>query len=247
MTLPLSTKTLVRFTPPGLDGEPGAPVYLLQVPTLRDKAAWRREVIAAGVVYHDATSLRRGLKAGIAALFDAEQARELIDLLDRFDEARDAFLEDVRRLQSVMKGKPATVADAAPGDSAKGDAAPDPEPAADPGPAADPEPVKDEAYQASLKTFNRLAQQVNDLDQAVRAQHPPYLRLFAENLHYDDMAPLVALEMFLKGWENVDGVFRRANGKVSDETILCIPADQRTQVGQKIISLFGVTDAQSKN
>ena len=49
--LPVSANDVIRFTPPDLAEHENAPLYLIAVPTLLRRAAWRRDVSAQGARY----------------------------------------------------------------------------------------------------------------------------------------------------------------------------------------------------
>lgn len=99
--LPISARDVIDFTPPGLDGQPDAPVYRIAVPTILSRAAFRRELQAEGAVWHDDAALGRALRDALPALFDEEQAQALSATLDRF-EAERARLEDAAKDKAAM-------------------------------------------------------------------------------------------------------------------------------------------------
>lgn len=86
MTLPVSTKDVIRFQP-----EEGGPVYLLAVPSYLQRAAFRRDVRAAGATYPGDKDLLKALREDLAAVNPAN----LEDLLALVDEAEAATAGEV--------------------------------------------------------------------------------------------------------------------------------------------------------
>lgn len=88
--LPLSAQDLVEFTPPDAEGQEGAPVYLLRVPTYRIAARLEAAKARAGLRYPPDHQLLAELRRAVEAAVEDAQQPEILGLLDRFDALRAA-------------------------------------------------------------------------------------------------------------------------------------------------------------
>ena len=114
MTLPTSAKDQSRFTPSDFTSEAreaeetaanklrgkkreqklaeiaarfeNPPIYLLAIPTILERAKWRRSVLATGARWHDDEAMVACLKRGITEALAPAQEAELLDIVDRFTE-----------------------------------------------------------------------------------------------------------------------------------------------------------------
>lgn len=217
--LPISAKDTVRFTPPGLDGQSVAPVYLLAVPTIRSRAAFRRELAAEGATFHDDDAMFQGLRDAVGRQFEHDQTTnaDLQAVLDRFAAARRAAEEEAK------------------------------EPAETPPAEGTSEPDRNAAAAEQKALREALAKQVGELESEMIRRDPAFKRMLAERVHYLQIAPLLAAQLFLKGWEGVAVKFRRQADRVADDCLMQIPEDHLTAIGWKVMSMFRPTDAQTKN
>jgi hypothetical protein len=62
-----------------------------------------------------------------------------------------------------------------------------------------------------------------------------------------EVAPILAAQQFLRGWENVEPVFDRRNGLVSETALGEIPESHIIEIGLEAISLMSPTEAEAKN
>ena len=103
----VSTTRPVRLVPEGQDGlaEEKRVAYLLKVPGVYDRAAYRRQVKSRGVRLHLPADLRAAMRADIAAAreagaFGEDEARAAAETVDAFEAAVDgdeeAVPEDLR-------------------------------------------------------------------------------------------------------------------------------------------------------
>lgn len=198
--LPLSSRDTVRFTPKGLEGD-NQPVFLLEVPTIRSRAAFRRDLAIEGAIWHDDAAVLQAFKDGISALYDKDQAAVLHGLLDRLQQSDE------------VEGVEATA----------------------------------EAKQALAEARVKVSAEVAQLEQEVRRAHPAYMRVLAERAHWQTLAPLLAAQCFLKGWENVSHAFERRAGRATDECLMKIDEAHLNEIGWKVIGLFRPSEAQAKN
>lgn len=96
--LPVSSKELVRFTP---EAEPRY-TYLLKVPTVQSRAAFQRDLTAAGAQHPSDEVVRAALREGIHSLFTETERAPLIELLDLLDvEGTELPETDVKQLEEV--------------------------------------------------------------------------------------------------------------------------------------------------
>ena len=85
--LPISTKDLVPFTPDGLKEREDAPVFLLKVPSLREKIAIDFEIAAAGVRYPSNTEYAAALRAAVLEHVIYDDQPQLLQFIEEFDSA----------------------------------------------------------------------------------------------------------------------------------------------------------------
>lgn len=90
MTLPLSARERIRFTPATAADAPAPPVYLIQVPSVLGRAQWQRAVAGLGARYWTDAEMLEALRDGIAALDEPARAAERLDLVDRVASLRDS-------------------------------------------------------------------------------------------------------------------------------------------------------------
>lgn len=78
--LPTSTKTVDRYIPPFYEGQDDAPVYLLRTPSLIERAAFRRDLRAAGATYSSDEDLFEALREGVRAIDPVNRDELLADV-----------------------------------------------------------------------------------------------------------------------------------------------------------------------
>lgn len=84
--LPISTKEPVRFTPDYLDAGDNAPVFLLKVPTMRERIALDAAIVAEGCRFPGNAELIAALRAGVEQhVIEADQPA-LLAIIDAFAE-----------------------------------------------------------------------------------------------------------------------------------------------------------------
>lgn len=105
--IPVSAKDVHEFTP-GDAGEP-APVFMLRTPTLRQRAAWRRDIAAAGARFVASSELYELLRQALheTAPRNLDQLLELIDNHEAAAEGKapldDEVARGVRELELAMQ------------------------------------------------------------------------------------------------------------------------------------------------
>lgn len=95
---------------------------------------------------------------------------------------------------------------------------------------------------------------IDSLTAQLRGLYPDLDRLLAARSRWTETAPLVAAQMFLRGWENVrdrqgcDLPFQQRAGRVTDDCLTAMPLDDLVAVGQFALALMqGLTEEQEKN
>lgn len=86
------------------------------------------------------------------------------------------------------------------------------------------------------------------IERDMRLNYPPYAALLADQSFYLEMAPIVAAQHFLVGWENVDQTFARERGIV-DLALLdrAVPEGHIRAIGFRAMSLLTPDAAAAKN
>jgi hypothetical protein len=100
MTVSLSRT--VRFTPPGEQGE-SPPVYVITAPTLMQRAAFRRDVAAAGARYPGQDEMFRALREGIRAAVEEDAQPALLEKLDAAEAAGSGLAEDAELARDLAE------------------------------------------------------------------------------------------------------------------------------------------------
>lgn len=77
--------------------EVGDVTYLIAVPTMLSRADFRREVAAAGAVYHQDGALLNCLRDGVRAVVEDDQIDSLIEMIDSFE------FENKKRLEAAAQ------------------------------------------------------------------------------------------------------------------------------------------------
>lgn len=77
---PLSAKALMPFTP-----VEGGPTYMLAVPTMMQRAAYRRDVQATGARYVQDADMLEILREGIRAVVEDDAQPALLEIIDSYE------------------------------------------------------------------------------------------------------------------------------------------------------------------
>lgn len=85
--VPIDTQAIVRFTPPSYKDREDAPVYLMQPPSIMQRANWRRDLMAMGATYPTDEQLIEGMRRVIRQS-GSPNTDEALDLIDRFVAAK---------------------------------------------------------------------------------------------------------------------------------------------------------------
>jgi len=87
MPPPISTKDLIRFTPDSLKDRPDAPVFLLKIPTVREKITFESHMEAEGLRYPPAAELYAAMRAAIRDQVVEDEQPALLALIDEAEGA----------------------------------------------------------------------------------------------------------------------------------------------------------------
>jgi len=76
------------------------------------------------------------------------------------------------------------------------------------------------------------------LQRSIGRMHKPLALMTADNVDFNDMAPRIALTLFVVGWQNIDVVYRREAGLVPVETVdaleVAVTAIEKKAVADKV-------------
>jgi len=249
--LPLSTRDRVPFTPPLWADRTPTPVVYLTPASAYGRAVWNRAVMAAGAVPVNAAELALALRDAVRDTVAAADLPWAFGVLDQYA----AFLEAQLAKRAARTAAPAP-ADAPP--------APSESPALD---AQAASPV-DEAAAAAVASAAEAApaeaappaesvaflEDYARLEQLALANSPRYAELNARDRYWWDVAPLLAAQHFVAGWDHVtaaDGtplVFRRQpNGLVPAELLDQLGEGVWWSIGVKAIGLTQISSAEKKS
>lgn len=92
-----------------------------------------------------------------------------------------------------------------------------------------------------------LRDDIAEIEAVMRQAWPPYARLLGEQALYLQVAPIVAAQHFLTGWENVPAPFKRVAEVVPEGILEAIPESDLQEVGWKALSLLRPARDAEKN
>lgn len=224
MALVVTTRSPVRYVPDGQDRLPEGErvAYLLRVPSRLDRARFRREVRALGARAVGQAELRDAARSAVGAMLpDDADAGVRAERLAAIDESADAWSRFFRRHDAQRERRSLGV-----------------DPAED---EARREAVEAEEDAAAIRTFDELI----DL---LRRHSPAVAALLADIDYWQDVSALVAVRLFLEGWENRAADFRRgADGLLPEDLLNGIPEADLRGLDGKIGELMRLSEAEAKN
>ncbi len=183
--LPVSSKQTVEFTPPdAMEREP-RPVFRLQVPTLLQRAQWRRALNEHGATYPSDAQLLAALREDLRAINPGNL---------------DQLLEQVDAFEAAVDGEKLKLA-------------PD------------------------MLAFETLCRGIGGA----------YSQALARRGYWGDLAPLVAAQMFVVGWEHAGPAFKRGHDGVDHDALAALPDAWLRSVGWKAIGLMTLSGDAEKN
>ena len=92
-----------------------------------------------------------------------------------------------------------------------------------------------------------LAIDFEEIERTVQGAYPAYAGLAADRAYWLSVAPILAAQQFLCGWENIEAPFEQRAGLVTEECLAAIPEGHVMEVGLKAIELMSPTETQAKN
>lgn len=193
--IPLSSQETVRFTPAYYAEQANAPVYLVAVPTLKQRYAFRRALTAEGVAYVTDEQLYLIIRQGIREVIEDNEHAALLELVDQFEAG----------LASGGKDGEPSIPDAS------------------------------------------MIEDMAKIERTLSQYYPPYLDAVAARDHWNNVAPIIAAQHFLRGWEGVDKAFETRGGLVTEACLSRLPERDVSAIGWKAIILLAPNREQEKN
>jgi hypothetical protein len=216
---PLTTKDAVPFTPSRYvrDGvkQDGAVTYQIGTLSLRERAAYNRDLTAAGARLVTTRELGDALREAIAAVLEGDERDEALGQLEEYDQRREQQLEVAAKVVEIMR-------EAREQGAAEGEELPD--------------SVKAQLERIGGSGFDDDAGRavlayVSNLEIAMARAYPPYAVINADRLFYFEVSRMLAAQYALRGWEGLAVSFVRKNGKVPEDVLEHIPELDRFEIG----------------
>lgn len=92
-----------------------------------------------------------------------------------------------------------------------------------------------------------VAAEFAEIERSVQGAYPPYAGLAADRAYWLSVAPILAAQQFLTGWENVEAPFEHRASLVTEDCLVAIPETHVMEIGLKAIEFMSPTEAQAKN
>ena len=92
-----------------------------------------------------------------------------------------------------------------------------------------------------------LAIEFEEIERTVQGAYPAYAGLAADRAYWLSVAPILAAQQFLSGWENIDAPFEQRAGQLTEDCLAMIPEAHVMEVGLKAIELMSPTGDLAKN
>jgi hypothetical protein len=92
-----------------------------------------------------------------------------------------------------------------------------------------------------------LAIDFDEIERTIQGAYPAYAGLAADRAYWLSVAPIIAAQQFLRGWENVDTPFEQRAGQLTEDCLALIPETHVMEVGLKAIELMAPTADMAKN
>jgi hypothetical protein len=92
-----------------------------------------------------------------------------------------------------------------------------------------------------------LAIDFEEIERTVQGACPAYAGLAADRAYWLSVAPILAAQHFLRGWENIDAPFDQRGGQLTEDCLAMIPEAHVMEVGLKAIELMSPTGDLAKN
>jgi hypothetical protein len=92
-----------------------------------------------------------------------------------------------------------------------------------------------------------LAIDFEEIERTVQGAYPAYAGLAADRAYWLSVAPILAAQQFLRGWENIDAPFEQRAGQLTEDCLAMIPESEVMEIGLKAIELMSPTEDLAKN
>ena len=86
-----------------------------------------------------------------------------------------------------------------------------------------------------------------EIERTVQGAYPAYAGLAADRAYWLSVAPIIAAQHFLRGWENVEAPFQQRAGQLTENCLAMIPEAHVMEIGLKAIELMSPTGDLAKN
>jgi hypothetical protein len=221
----ISAKETVRFTPSDLCDEhgapqPGAPIYLIEPPTGLTKATWTRELTNLGARHVGQDELDAALRRGIREVVAEDMRGELFALLDDFNASSQGLEEQYDTAQQIV---------------------------AEHGKDSDIGKQAAENFKAIVERHGDLSDRVEYYKDEIADKYPPYSKKLGDALFFNQVAPIVSAQIFLKGGINTPVEIKPEGGRVPVEALDRIPPSHLAQITRKILALMSPSKDDAKN
>ena len=92
-----------------------------------------------------------------------------------------------------------------------------------------------------------LAMDFEEIERTVQGAYPAYAGLAADRAYWLSVAPIIAAQHFLRGWENIEAPFEQRAGQLTEDCLAMIPEAHIMEIGLKAIELMSPTGDLAKN
>jgi len=92
-----------------------------------------------------------------------------------------------------------------------------------------------------------LARDFEEIEHVVQGAYPAYAGLAADRAYWLSVAPILAAQQFLRGWENVEASFEQRAGQLIEDCLAMISETHVMEIGLKAIELMSPTGDLAKN
>jgi len=220
-----SSKQEVRFTPRDLcdeNGNPekGAPVYIIEPPTVFTRSEWNRALLNIGARQVSSTDLLVVLRRGIREIVAEDQRDEILAFVADFENSSQGLDEQIKTAQHLIEehGEDSEIGL----EAARG-------------------------LTAALERHEDLNGRMEDLEGQMRVNYPPYARKLGDQTFWLENAPIIGAQLFLKGGENTVVEVRRERGVVPKEILNALPRSHVREIGWHAVRLMFPNQDDAKN
>jgi hypothetical protein len=86
-----------------------------------------------------------------------------------------------------------------------------------------------------------------EIERTVQGAYPAYAGLAADRAYWLSVAPIIAAQQFLRGWENINTPFEQRANLLTEDCLALIPEAHAMEIGLKAIELMSPTEDMAKN